>query len=100
MRNIIEHFRERKLRGAVKVEDLKAKVTESVEFINQKSKIKPEIAIILGTGLGRLAEDIKEKEIIPYSEIPNFPVSTVQSHSGNINLKTDMLCFQMELSAL
>lgn len=68
------------------MEDLKAKVTESVEFVNQKSKIKPEIAIILGTGLGRLAEDIEEKEIIPYSEIPNFPVSTVQSHSGNLVL--------------
>jgi purine-nucleoside phosphorylase len=68
------------------VEHLKAKVTESVEFINQKSKIKPKIAIILGTGLGRLAEDIKEKEIISYSEIPNFPVSTVQSHSGNLVL--------------
>jgi purine-nucleoside phosphorylase len=68
------------------VEDLKAKVTESVEFINQRSKIKPKIAIILGTGLGRLAEDIEEKEIIPYSEIPNFPISTVQSHSGNLVL--------------
>jgi len=68
------------------VEDLKAKITESVEFINQKSKIKPKIAIILGTGLGRLAEDIEEKEIIPYSEIPNFPISTVQSHSGNLVL--------------
>jgi len=68
------------------VEDLKAKITESVEFINQKSKIKPKIAIILGTGLGELAEDIQEKEIIPYSEIPNFPLSTVQSHSGNLVL--------------
>ncbi len=46
-----------------KVEDLKAKVTESVEFINQKSKIKPKIAIILGTGLGGLAEDIEEKKL-------------------------------------
>jgi purine-nucleoside phosphorylase len=70
----------------IEVKDLKAKIKESVEFINQKSKIKPEIAIILGTGLGRLAEDIKEKEIIPYSEIPNFPVSTVQGHSGNLVL--------------
>ena len=68
------------------MEDLKAKVTESVEFINQRSKIKPKIAIILGTGLGSLAEDIEEKEIIPYSEIPNFPISTVQSHSGNLVL--------------
>lgn len=66
--------------------DLKAKITESVEFINQKSNIKPKIAIILGTGLGRLVEDIKEKEIIPYSDIPNFPISTVQGHSGNLVL--------------
>ncbi len=66
--------------------DLKAKITESVEFINQKSNIKPKIAIILGTGLGRLAEDIKEKEIIPYSDIPNFPISTVQGHGGNLVL--------------
>ena len=68
------------------MEDLKTKIAESAEFINRKSKIKPKIAIILGTGLGRLAEDIEEKEIIPYSEIPNFPVSTVQSHSGNLVL--------------
>ena len=68
------------------MEDLKAKITESVQFINQKSRVKPKIAIILGTGLGELAEDIQEKEIIPYSEIPNFPVSTVQSHSGNLVL--------------
>ncbi|MBA7499544.1 Purine nucleoside phosphorylase 1 [subsurface metagenome] len=68
------------------MEDLKAKITESVEFISQKSKVKPKIAIILGTGLGELAEDIQEKEIIPYSEIPNFPISTVQSHSGNLVL--------------
>lgn len=66
--------------------DLKAKITESVEFINQKSNIKPKIAIILGTGLGRLVEDIKEKEIIPYSDIPNFPISTVQGHGGNLVL--------------
>ena len=66
--------------------NLKAKITESVEFINQKSNIKPKIAIILGTGLGRLVEDIKEKEIIPYSNIPNFPISTVQGHGGNLVL--------------
>ncbi len=66
--------------------DLKAKIKESVEFINQKSNIKPKIAIILGTGLGRLVEDIKEKEIIPYSDIPNFPISTVQGHGGNLVL--------------
>jgi purine-nucleoside phosphorylase len=66
--------------------DLKAKITESVEFINQTSNIKPKIAIILGTGLGKLVEDIKEKKIIPYSDIPNFPISTVQGHGGNLVL--------------
>lgn len=66
--------------------DLKAKIAESVEYINKKSKVRPKIAIILGTGLGGLAEDIEEKEIIPYSDIPNFPISTVQSHSGNLVL--------------
>lgn len=65
---------------------LKEKITESVEFIINRIKIKPEIAIILGTGLGGLADDIKEKEIIPYSEIPHFPVSTVKGHSGNMVL--------------
>lgn len=63
---------------------LKEKITESVEFIKQKIKIEPEIAIILGTGLGGLTEDIKEKESIPYSKIPHFPVSTVEGHSGNL----------------
>jgi len=72
--------------GLIKVAGLKEKIAESAKYINQRSKIKPEIAVILGTGLGKLAEDIKEKEIIPYSDIPNFPVSTVQSHSGNLVL--------------
>jgi len=66
--------------------NLKAKITESVEYINRKSKVRPTIALILGTGLGGLAEDIEEKEIIPYKDIPNFPISTVQSHSGNLVL--------------
>ena len=66
--------------------NLKLKIAESVEFISQKSRIKPEIAVILGTGLGKLVDDIKEQEVIPYSDIPNFPVSTVKGHSGNLVL--------------
>jgi len=65
---------------------LKEKITESVEFIIDRTKIKPKIAIILGTGLEGLVDNIKEKEIIPYSEIPHFPVSTVKGHSGNLVL--------------
>ena len=45
---------------------------------------KPETAIILGTGLGRLAENIEKTLCIPYSEIPDFPVSTVEGHSGQL----------------
>lgn len=60
------------------------KVQESVEFIKNKINIKPEIGIILGTGLGALADKIKDKIIIPYKEIPNFPISTVETHMGNL----------------
>lgn len=44
----------------------------------------PRIAIILGTGLGALVDHIEDKQYIPYTEIPNMPVSTVEGHSGNL----------------
>ena len=44
----------------------------------------PKTAIILGTGLGQLASEITDKNEIPYTEIPNFPVSTVEGHSGKL----------------
>ena len=44
----------------------------------------PKTAIILGTGLGQLASEITDKNEIPYEEIPNFPVSTVEGHSGKL----------------
>ena len=44
----------------------------------------PKIAIILGSGLGSLSADIENKITIPYSEIPNFPVSTVAGHKGEL----------------
>lgn len=47
---------------------------------------KPTTAIILGTGLGKLADEIEVTQAIPYSEIPNFPVSTVEGHSGRLIL--------------
>ena len=58
-------------------------IEETVEYIKRKTEnFKPEIGIILGTGLGGLVKDIQIKSQIDYSEIPNFPVSTVESHSG------------------
>jgi purine-nucleoside phosphorylase len=52
------------------------------------SDMKPEIGIILGTGLGRLAEAIERVATIDYTGIPGFPLSTVESHSGRLILGT------------
>jgi purine-nucleoside phosphorylase len=52
------------------------------------SDLKPEIGIILGTGLGRLAEAIERAATIEYTDIPGFPLSTVESHSGRLILGT------------
>ncbi len=66
--------------------NLKEKIQESVEAIRKKSTLEPSIAIILGTGLGALADEITEKTVIDYGDIPNFPLSTVESHHGKLIL--------------
>ncbi|MEA1964524.1 MAG: purine-nucleoside phosphorylase [Candidatus Aerophobetes bacterium] len=65
---------------------LLAKIKEAKESIQSKSKIKPKIGIILGTGLGGLTEDIEKKDELPYSNIPHFPLSTAPGHKGNLIL--------------
>ena len=57
---------------------------QSAEYIQSKLKVTPEIGLILGSGLGILAEEIEDSVAIPYSEIPNFPVSTVHGHAGQL----------------
>jgi purine-nucleoside phosphorylase len=59
-------------------------LNETVKFIQEKIKDTPEVGIILGTGLGGLVNEIETIAEIPYGEIPNFPVSTVQGHSGKL----------------
>lgn len=58
------------------------RILETSEWLKAKMTTKPEIAIILGTGLGELAAEIQKEVVIPYTEIPNFPVSTVEGHAG------------------
>ena len=59
-------------------------IKETAQFIRAKVSDMPKTAIILGTGLGELVSHIEITEEIPYSEIPNFPVSTVEGHSGKL----------------
>jgi len=60
------------------------KIKETTEFIQKKINFKPEIGIILGTGLGGLVNEIDIKHTLAYESIPNFPVSTVEGHSGKL----------------
>ena len=52
------------------------------EFVSQRVQFRPEVALVLGSGLGGFADTIDVKETLPYSEIPGFPVSTVAGHAG------------------
>lgn len=60
------------------------KIKETTDYINSKISIKPEIGVILGTGLGSLVNHIDISESIDYKDIPNFPEATVESHSGKL----------------
>ena len=60
------------------------KMQKSVEFIKGKVKDIPKLVIVLGSGLGSLSEDITDKIVINYKDIPNFPVSTVPGHKGEL----------------
>ena len=60
------------------------KIKATASYIKEKIKASPEIGIILGTGLGGLANEIEILESIPYKEIPNFPVSTVDGHASRL----------------
>ncbi len=60
-------------------------INQTAEFLRSKvTGEMPKTAIILGTGLGSLVDFMEDKQYIPYSEIPNMPVSTVEGHSGNL----------------
>ncbi|MBI3991531.1 MAG: purine-nucleoside phosphorylase [Candidatus Omnitrophica bacterium] len=61
---------------------LPEKIDEALVYLKGRVKKKPDIAIILGTGLGALAKKITNRKTIEYSEIPHFPVSTAPGHKG------------------
>ena len=59
-------------------------INEAVSFLQSNGVDNPEVGIVLGTGLGNLASKITAEQIIDYSTIPHFPLSTVESHSGQL----------------
>lgn len=65
-----------------------AEVAQAVDAIRTQSKLVPDVAIILGTGLGGLAKDVSVETSVGYEKIPGFPLSTVESHAGRLLLGT------------
>lgn len=60
------------------------KIKQTADYLRQRAGELPKIGIILGTGLGTLVDHIDDAIYIPYKDIPNFPVSTVAGHKGNL----------------
>jgi purine-nucleoside phosphorylase len=63
-------------------------IDEAADVIRERITVKPRVGMILGSGLGNLAEAVEEAVIIPYGEIPSWPVSTVEGHQGRLVIGT------------
>lgn len=59
-------------------------INQAVDAIRGRTDIKPEVGMILGTGLGDLADRVEEAVIIPTSQLPNWPISTIEGHKGRL----------------
>ena len=59
-------------------------INKTAEFLNRKIQHQPAVGIILGSGLGGLADKIEAELELDYSDIPNFPISTVEGHAGKL----------------
>lgn len=66
------------------LEDYKKNIKEATDYIRSKTDLVPDCAIILGSGLGDFADELEDKIIIPYSEIPHFKISTAPAHAGRM----------------
>ncbi|GFP35278.1 purine-nucleoside phosphorylase [Candidatus Hakubella thermalkaliphila] len=74
--------------GRYSLEEVWSQYPAAVEFIRSHTNLKPRVALILGSGLGVVGEEIAEAATIPYSEIPEFPAATIVGHEGNLVLGT------------
>jgi purine-nucleoside phosphorylase len=62
----------------------KQQLQETIDFLKANGFSNPTVGIVLGTGLGKLVNEIDIEKEISYAEIPNFPVATVEFHSGKL----------------
>ena len=66
--------------------ELRKRIEEAAAFVRGRTAVRPEVGIILGTGLGDFADALQVETVVPYREIPHFPRSTVESHAGELHL--------------
>ncbi len=64
--------------------EARERLNETVGYLKKRVSINPAVGMILGSGLGELAGDVENATIVPYNEIPNFPLSTAPGHAGNL----------------
>jgi purine-nucleoside phosphorylase len=65
-----------------------AHIQEAAAYIREKTNMSPEIGLIMGSGLGVLGDHLERAVVIPYHDIPHFPISTVEGHAGELLLGT------------
>ncbi|HEY1293220.1 MAG TPA: purine-nucleoside phosphorylase [Chloroflexota bacterium] len=75
-------------RGDAELASTAERVREAAEAIQALTTVTPRVALILGSGLGDLADDIEARDSVPFGHIPNFPISTVTGHAGTLELGT------------
>src|SRR5438105_2560942 len=71
-------------RSDAAVQSTAARVAEAAETIRRRGAQEPRVGLILGSGLGDLADEVADGVTVAYRDIPNFPVPTVQGHAGEL----------------
>jgi purine-nucleoside phosphorylase len=72
------------MEGVIQIGRLLQKLEETKSYLTSRSAIKPKIGLILGSGLGELADQLENAAAVDYESIPHFPVSTVEGHAGKL----------------
>ena len=57
---------------------------QAAEQVASRTPMRPTIGLVLGSGLGKLADTLQNRVVVPYTDIPGWPVSTVEGHQGNL----------------